>query len=114
MSLINSIFNGFNSSRLSKIEHFKAQPFPVQEAILFDMIGKAKNTEWGKRYRFDRIRDVADFQTLVPLQTYEDLKPYIDRIREGEQNILWPDTIRWFAKSSGTTDRKSTRLNSSH
>jgi len=107
MSLISSIFNSFNSNRLNRIEHFKAQPFPVQEAILFDMIRKAKNTEWGKRYKFDRIRDVADFQTLIPLQTYEDIKPYVDRIREGEQNILWPDTIKWFAKSSGTTDDKS-------
>jgi hypothetical protein len=107
MTLINSIVNSFNSRRLKRIEYFKKHPFPVQEATLFELIHKAKNTVWGKQYKFGKIRDVADFQTLLPLQRYEDIRPYIDRIRDGEQNVLWPSPIRWFAKSSGTTDDKS-------
>jgi len=107
MTLINSIVNKFNSGRFKKIEYFKAKPFSVQEAILFDLIRKAQNTEWGKQHQFATIRDISNFQAKVPLQKYEDVKPYIDRIRGGEQNILWPSPIRWFAKSSGTTSDKS-------
>ena len=107
MSLINFIVNKYTSKRLDRIEHFKAHSFPVQERTLIDLIEDAKNTEWGKRYKFKNIRDVADFQTSLPLQTYEDIKPYVDRIRDGEQNILWPSEIKWFAMSSGTTSDKS-------
>jgi hypothetical protein len=104
---INSIVNSFNSKRLRKIEYFCSRPFQVQETSLFQMIAKAKNTEWGKRYQFDKIRDIAHFQTRLPLQQYEDVKPFVDRIRGGEQNVLWPSPITWFAKSSGTTNDKS-------
>jgi hypothetical protein len=107
MTLTNSIINSFNARRLRRIEYFKKHPFPVQEETLFGLINKAKHTEWGKRYKFGNIRDVADFQTLLPLQRYEDIRPYVDRIRDGEQNVLWPGAIQWFAKSSGTTDDKS-------
>ena len=107
MSFVNAIVNHFNAERLRWIEYFKTHPFPVQESILFDLIQQAKNTEWGTRYKFGKIRDVTDFQTSLPLQTYEDIKPYIDRIRNGEQNVLWPSIITWFAKSSGTTEDKS-------
>ena len=107
MKFINSIVNNFVSDRLERIEYFKKHPFTVQEAIMFNLISKAKNTEWGKRYKFSSIRDVEDFKTSLPLQSYEDVRPYIDRIRNGEQNVLWPGAITWFAKSSGTTDDKS-------
>lgn len=105
--VINSIVNQFNSKRLKKIDYFKTNPFHVQDLLLFDLIHKAKNTVWGKQCKFDKVRDIADFQTLLPLQTYEDVKPYIDRMRDGEKNVLWPGRITWFAKSSGTTEDKS-------
>ena len=107
MTFINSIINKFNSGRLKQIEYFKKNPYPVQEATLLDLINKTKNTEWGKLHKFHSIRNVKEFQSLVPLQTYEDIKPYVDRIRNGEQNILWHSNITWFAKSSGTTSDKS-------
>jgi len=107
MTFINSIVNRIFSSRLERIEYFKKHPLTVQEAVLFDLINKAKNTEWGKRYKFNTIRDVEDFKTLLPIQNYEDVRPYVDRIRNGEQNVLWPSAITWFAKSSGTTEDKS-------
>jgi len=107
MTFINSIINSVNSSRLNRIDHFRKYPFAVQEATLFDLLQQAKQTEWGKRYQFGAIRDIAGFQAALPLQSYEDIKPYVDRIRCGEQNILWPSAITWFAKSSGTTGDKS-------
>ncbi len=107
MSVINTVINKFNARRLNRIEYFKTHPFPVQEATLFELIEKAKDTEWGKKYGFDRMRDIERFATTVPLQTYENIRPYVDRIRNGEQNVLWPSRIIWFAKSSGTTEDKS-------
>ena len=107
MAFITSIVNRINSKRLKRIEYFTKHPFPVQEETLFDLISQAKNTEWGKRYGYGNIRNIVDFQSFLPLQTYEDVKPYVDRIRGGEQNILWPSDITWFAKSSGTTEDKS-------
>ena len=97
---IKSIVNSFISSRLKRIDNFVKHPFTVQEATLFDLIHKAKNTEIGKRYRFNNIRDVEYFRTWLPLQTYADIRPYIDRMRKGEQNLLWHGDIRWFAKSA--------------
>jgi phenylacetate-coenzyme A ligase PaaK-like adenylate-forming protein len=89
------------------METFGKRPFEVQEAIWRSLIEKAKGTEWGRKYRFDTIRSIEDFQQRIPLQTYEDLKPYIDRARSGEKNVLWRGGTHWFAKSSGTTGNKS-------
>ena len=105
--LINSIFNFFHSRRLRCIDYFRKHPLEVQEATLFDLIGKAKDTQWGRRCNFKSIRGVADFQRQTPLQKYEDLRPYIDKIRHGEKDVLWRGEIKWFAKSSGTTDAQS-------
>jgi len=105
--LIKKIVNKYSTKRLKRIDNFVKHPFTVQEATLFDLINKAKDTEWGKRYRFDSIRDVEYFRTWLPLQTYEDVRPYIDRMLDGEQNVLWHSDIKWFAMSSGTTDDKS-------
>ncbi len=107
MSFINSIINSFNSRRLKKIDQFRTHPGMVQEMDWKSLITKARNTEWGKKYRFDTIRNIADFQARVPLQAYEDIRPWVDRIRAGEQDVLWPGVTRWFAKSSGTTEDKS-------
>jgi hypothetical protein len=72
-----------------------------------ELIDYAKNTEWGKKYDYSSIRDYNDFRDRLPIQTYEDIKKSVERLRAGEQNILWPSEIRWFAKSSGTTNDKS-------
>jgi len=107
MQLLNSIVGWFNVKRLHQIELFKQYPYNVQQDILFKLIIKAKDTEWGKKFRFDKIRSVEDFQKNIPLQSYDDIKPYVNRLRDGEQNLLWPGEIKWFAKSSGTTNDKS-------
>ncbi len=107
MSFINSVVNSFNARRLKKIERFKTHPGIIQETEWKKLVEQAQHTEWGRRYHFTTIRHIADFQKEVPLQTYEDIKPWVDKIRTGEQNVLWPGATRWFAKSSGTTEDKS-------
>jgi hypothetical protein len=64
-------------------------------------------TTWGIQYGFESISSIEEYQLRVPISTYDDVKPYINRLREGEQNLLWPTEIKWFAKSSGTTSDKS-------
>jgi len=107
MQIINSIVTWLNFKRLYQIDLFKKFPFDAQQEVLFKLINQAKNTEFGKKYHFGTIRSIEQFQQRVPVQTYETLKPYIERLMKGEQNILWPSEIKWFAKSSGTTSDKS-------
>ncbi len=105
--LLNSVIAWFLKQRVSQIDLFKENPHQVQNDLLFDLIEKAKNTEWGKKYDFDSITSIETFQQRVPIQEYEQVKPYIERLRKGEKNLLWPTEIKWFAKSSGTTSDKS-------
>lgn len=107
MQFINSIVSWLNIKRLHQIELFKEYPANVQQEMLFKLIAKSKDTEWGQNHAFNEIHSVEEFQENVPLQTYEDIKPFVDRLRDGEQNVLWPGEIKWFAKSSGTTNDKS-------
>ena len=107
MPLIPTIINWFNVKRMHQISLFKSYPVEVQEEELMKLLGKAENTEWGKTCHFQTIKSPEEFRKSVPLHTYEDLNPVIDRIRDGGRNILWPGEIKWFAKSSGTTSSKS-------
>ena len=107
MSFINSVASWFLKKRISQIRHFKDNPIQVQEETLKSLVGFSKNTEWGKKYRYKKIAGYQDFCKQVPLQDYEDLKIFVDRMLKGEQNILWPTDIQWFAKSSGTTSDRS-------
>lgn len=107
MPLINSIISWLNVKRLHQIELFKAYPGNVQGEQFTKLIRQAANTEWGKKYHYSEIETIKQFQARVPVQTYEDIIPYVDRQRAGEQNILWPSEIKWYAKSSGTTAEKS-------
>ncbi len=93
--------------RQSAIENFMGSPVDAQLKEFHSLIGSARYTEWGKRYDYDSLNTIADYQRAVPISDYEALKPYIQRIMEGEQNVLWPSEITWFAKSSGTTSDKS-------
>ena len=107
MPLINSIIYWFNVKRLHQIELFKKYPGNVQREVFMKLIRQAEETEWGKKYHYKDIESIKQFQARVPIQTYEDIVPYVDRQRSGEQNILWPSDIKWYAKSSGTTSEKS-------
>lgn len=107
MALVNSIFNWINTKRLYQIDLFRKYPDEVQFDTFISLIKKAKDTQFGKEHGFDSIKNVTDFQSRVPIADYEGIKPYIERLRRGEQNLLWPSEIKWFAKSSGTTQSKS-------
>lgn len=107
MPLINSIISWFNVKRLHQIDLFNKYPGNVQREMFNKLISQAKSTEWGVKYGYKDIESIKDFQDRVPIQTYEDILPYVDRQRAGEQNILWPTEIKWYAKSSGTTSEKS-------
>lgn len=107
MPLLTSLVNWINIKRVYQIDLFRKYPFEAQQETLVKLIQRAKDTEWGKTHKFHDIQSIEDFQQSIPLQHYEDVKPYIDRLRAGERDLLWPGEIKWFAKSSGTTNEKS-------
>ncbi len=107
MSLIPSIVNFLNTSRISKIEHFKKYPVETQRDSLFSLLSRSSRTEWGKKYDYKSVTTIKDYQSRVPVQTYEELIPWVERLGNGEPDLLWPGIIEWFAKSSGTTSAKS-------
>ncbi|MBS1635962.1 MAG: GH3 auxin-responsive promoter family protein [Bacteroidetes bacterium] len=105
MAILNSIASWFMKKRMHQIELFMKYPHEVQHEWLLKLVNEAKHTEFGKAHQLQDIRNYEQFKTFIPLQDYESLKPYIERNRRGEQNLLWPSEIKWFAKSSGTTDK---------
>jgi len=107
MAIINSILSWVMKKRIHEVELFMKYPVEVQNELFEKLINQAKDTEYGKKYHFHTITNPAEFAERVPVVTYEELFPYISRIMKGEQNLLWPSEIRWFAKSSGTTNAKS-------
>ncbi|MCO6494557.1 MAG: GH3 auxin-responsive promoter family protein [Bacteroidetes bacterium] len=107
MAIVNSLINWYFKNRLQTLEDSVSNAVAVQKRTLVELIERAKFTEYGKKYGFSSIRDYKDFAGNVPVSSYEDLHPYIERMMKGEQYILWPTEIKWFAKSSGTTNDKS-------
>ena len=107
MKFYNTIVSYIIKKRIHQIGFFKKFPLEVQKDVFFDLIDKGVNTEFGIKNNFKKIRSIIDFKQNVKINTYDSLKPYIDRMRNGEQNILWNSEIKWFAQSSGTTAGKS-------
>lgn len=111
MNIINKIVSTISKRRLQEIEYFRNNPEEVQLDVLTNLLNYAQKTVFGKKYNFSSIltsnKIIQHFQEKIPISDYEQIKPYIDRIRNGEQNMLWNSTIKWFAVSSGTTNSKS-------
>ncbi len=105
--IFNSVASFFLKRRISQIELFKDYPIEVQQEVLRKMIVYSIDTEIGKKYDFKTIRHYNDFKERLPTVTYEEIYEDIERNRKGEQNIFWRTPIKWFAKSSGTTNAKS-------
>ena len=105
--IVNSIASWFLKKRIHQIELFLKYPNEVQNELLFSLLKIAKDTETGKTYDFASIKSYKDFNERLPVVNYETIQPSIERSRNGEQNIYWPTPIKWFAKSSGTTNAKS-------
>ena len=107
MKILSPAISSLARMRLWRIEAWKQHPVDAQREVLQDLVTAAQYTEFGRKYHFTELFNVRDFKNAVPIQDYNDLKPYIERIMQGEQNILWNTPIYWFAKSSGTTSDKS-------
>jgi len=105
--LVNSVASWFLKKRFHQIELFLKYPNEVQNELLLQLIDMAKDTQIGKQYDFASINSYETFIDRVPVSCYEDYQNLIERSRQGEHNIFWPTPIKWFAKSSGTTNAKS-------
>jgi hypothetical protein len=90
-----------------RIDAWKLHPEDSQREVLQDLVTSAQYTDFGRKYKFSSLYNLRSFKTTVPVHDYDDLKPYIQRIMDGEENVLWNTPISWFAKSSGTTSDKS-------
>ncbi len=93
--------------RLWRIEKWSNHPVATQREVLQELVTAAQYTEFGRRYNFSKLFSLREFKKKVPIREYNDLKPYIERMMNGEENILWNTPVTWFAKSSGTTSDKS-------
>lgn len=107
MKLLSPAISSLARMRLWRIDAWKQNPLDAQREVLQDLVTSAQYTEFGRKYGFNRLFNVKSFKDAVPIHEYDDIKPYIERIMQGEQNILWNTPIFWFAKSSGTTSDKS-------
>lgn len=107
MNLLSPAISRLARLRQWSIEQWVNDPMAAQHAVWQDLIAAGQYTEYGRLHNFKDIRLLDDFKERVPVNEYEDLKPYIQRMMDGEDNILWNTPIHWFAKSSGTTSDKS-------
>ena len=103
----NKAVSVYLKNRFSRLENIKRNPVFRQEQILMKLLSSNKGTEVGKRYYFNQIRDIETFRKVLPVNHYEDIKPDIDRMMSGEENVLVNGKVNWFAKSSGTTSARS-------
>ena len=88
---------------VKETENFKQNAVEDQEKLLISLVKTAEKTLFGREHQFETIKNIQDFQNLVKIADYEDLKPYIEKVKKGQRNILWTDTPEYFAKTSGTT-----------
>lgn len=107
LSFVNSFMSWNLKKRIPVIENSFANGVDVQRQIFESLLEKVKKTSFGRDFELSKIKTIDEYRTQVPLFEYDDLKPYIQRVMHGEQRVLWPGDISWFAKSSGTTSDKS-------
>jgi hypothetical protein len=107
MKLLSPAISRLARMRSWRIENWSGNPEAAQREVLQDLITAAQYTEFGKKYQFSHLFSIRKFKENVPIHEYDDVKPYILRMMDGEENILWNTPITWFAKSSGTTSDKS-------
>jgi hypothetical protein len=107
MKILSPAISSLARLRLWRIDAWRSNPYDSQREVLQDLVTSAQYTEFGRKYNFSELFNVRAFKQAIPIHEYDDLKPYIQRIMEGEQNVLWNTPIHWFAKSSGTTSDKS-------
>lgn len=104
---LTKIAEKFFLPRQKELEKHYTEPEKLQANALSYLVSKGRDTEYGRAHTFENIHGYDDFAKNIPINTYEELKGDIDRMRHGETNVLWPGLVRWYAKSSGTTNDKS-------
>jgi len=107
MPFIPSVIKWINTKRLSQIELFRKYPAETQQEVLTRLVSLSRDTEWGREHGYSSVTTHEQFCRNVAVQSYDDMIPWIERLRAGEKNVLWPGEVKWFAKSSGTTSTKS-------
>jgi hypothetical protein len=107
MKLLSPAISQLARNRMWRVEAWMKNPMNAQREVLQDIVTSAQYTEFGRKYDFSSLYNIKSFKKAVPIHDYNDLKPYIQRIMDGEQNVLWNTPVNWFAKSSGTTSDKS-------
>ena len=107
MKLLSPAISRLARLRSWRIENWVTNPIGAQREVLQDLITSAQYTEFGRKYNFEKLFSISEYKKNVPIHEYDDIKPYILRMMNGEENILWNTPVSWFAKSSGTTSDKS-------
>jgi len=107
MKILSPAISRLARLRMWRIEAWMNNPQAAQREVLQDLVTTAQYTQFGHQYQFEKLFSVAEFKSHVPVHEYDDLKPYIEQMLAGEENVLWPTPVEWFAKSSGTTSDKS-------
>ena len=104
---ITSLLGGVFKSRQTHIEAYTHNSEEIQRRVMTHLVQQGQRTQYGKTWEMNNVRTYEDFANRMPVTTYEELKGPIDRMRHGEADVLWPGVVKWFAKSSGTTNDKS-------
>ena len=85
---------------VAKNKRWQKNPVKYQQRILLELISRAKNTAFGKKHYFSKIKNYDDFKRMVPVRDYEGLRPYIERVLKAEKDVLWPKKPIYFCKTS--------------
>ncbi len=107
MKLLSTAISHIARLRRWRINLWEQGPIAAQREVLQDLVTHGQYSEFGRKYGMNQLSTTKDFKKAVPIHTYEDIKPYVERLMQGEQYLLWNTPVSWFAKSSGTTSDKS-------
>lgn len=107
LGIVNKLVKTYLEYHYRKLHQSISNPIAYQSDLLTELLFRAQDTEYGRAHHYRQIAHYQDFQNSVPVVTYDDIQTYIKRMISGEENILWPGRIAWYAKSSGTTSDKS-------
>ncbi len=107
MDILTNTLSCLLRPRQKEIERYGQATDDLQRKQLQSLLSAASQTEWGKKYDYKTIKSYEEFSQRVPLQQYDDIKPYVTRMINGEKDVLWRSAVKWYAKSSGTTNDKS-------
>lgn len=107
LAFVNSFMSWYLKKRMPAIEKFFTNGIAVQERVFQELLVEIKKTSFGRDFKLKDVSTIDQYRKQVPLFSYDDIKPYINRVMHGEQKVLWPGEINWFAKSSGTTSDRS-------